>query len=355
MKTYLRGFLITRELVAQAIDEWSKSNSGKKDGGMFVSACGGFDACVELIYGEIYNRSISVPPIRYRNRTEPTNGKVRRIGIQSAKQQIYDYVVIISLRPMFDRHFGYYQCASLPGKGQIFVKNHVRKWVRAPTSKYFVKLDMKGYYPNCDQKLIRELLRKYVASEDVLYVIDELLSTYSGLNIGSNLCMHLATWLMSFLYHYMEERLIKVRRGDNKRLITHFCMYMDDVLVIGSDKRDLKIACRMINSFARDYMHCTIKPWKICRVGCEPIDLCGYRMQPKNTTIRKRTFKRARRSFLRCERRPCGKRARRCISYFGFLKHSDSDGFIESNNIIKTMRIAKAATRKEAVCNLLES
>lgn len=347
MKTYLRGYEITDGAMLSAIDAWSSSPSGKRDRGRFVESMGGRESAAKSLAGEIRSRSVSVPPIRYRDRADPANGKVRTIGVQSAKQQVLDYACVEALKPFFKAKIGYYQCASLPGKGQHFVRRKVRRWVRERGSRYFVKLDVRKCYQRTDAHRLLDMLGRYIASEDVMYLARFLVSTYGGgLNIGSHLSMMLETWYLSNLYHFIEDGLFKERRGTRKRLAAHFLMYMDDILLIGPDKRDLKMAARMVERYACEELRHEIKPWKVCKVGCDPVDICGFVMRPERTTIRSGTFKRAKRAFARMRRRPCLKRARRCCSYWGFLKHTDSDGFIAKNGIMVPLGMARAAVRR---------
>ena len=48
---------------------------------------------IDGIQQEIINKKYIVKPIRYRKQTDKCNGKIRNIGIQDIKQQIYDYII----------------------------------------------------------------------------------------------------------------------------------------------------------------------------------------------------------------------------------------------------------------------
>lgn len=112
---------------------------------------------------------------------------------------------------------------------------------------------MRKCYQRTDAHRLLDMLGRYIASEDVMYLARFLVSTYGGgLNIGSHLSMMLETWYLSNLYHFIEDRLFKERRGTRKRLAAHFLMYMDDILLMGPDKRDLKMAARMVERYARE-------------------------------------------------------------------------------------------------------
>lgn len=52
---------------------------------------------------EIINDTISFPPIWYRDKVDGSSGKIRRIGIQNIKQQLYDYIAVEGLKPILKR------------------------------------------------------------------------------------------------------------------------------------------------------------------------------------------------------------------------------------------------------------
>lgn len=326
MKTWLRGHSVTRDEVREAYDAWLDSKAGKKHHDKVDRLHGSPDALVDEIYREIKGRRLTFAPIRYFMRREKTNGKLRRIGIQSIKQQVCDYLAVRALQGLFDAKLGYYQCASVPGKGQVFAKNHLEEWYAE--GGYFAKHDIRQCFPSIDQALLMAYLEKHVGSADVLYVVEACLVNYGtagehrGLNIGSYLSQYLANLVMSTIYHHIED-LHKVRRGERRALVRHQLWYMDDLVMFSRSRRDLLMAMREVERFVAEELNLAVKPWKACQCGADPLDMVGYVISDKGTRLRPRIYLRSRRSFRRMGRRQCISRARRCVSYWGFLKNSD--------------------------------
>lgn len=79
---------------------------------------------------EITERKIDFTEIKYSKRLDGNSGKVREIGVECIKQQIYDYAAVNALMELLERKIGKYQCASIPGRGQIYGKKAIEKWVR---------------------------------------------------------------------------------------------------------------------------------------------------------------------------------------------------------------------------------
>lgn len=81
------------------------------------------------IQHELTNKELNLLDIWYREKSDPSNFKVRRIGIQDIKQQIYDYIAVEGLRPLFAR-IGEFQCASIKGRGQLMGANIIKKMAK---------------------------------------------------------------------------------------------------------------------------------------------------------------------------------------------------------------------------------
>lgn len=342
LKSYCKGLVITRGDVAAAYEKWRRALAGHKNAWRVEAEHGSADALIDELAREISQRSLTLRPIHRYERVEPTNGKRRIIGVESVKQQVLDYAVIGALEPFLSAKIGYWQVAGVPGKGQASCRRALRKWVRE--GGYHVKIDVKQCYPSISHEVVRKIMHKYVRSADILYCVDAILATYDmgGLEIGSYFSLQVANLVLSFAYHHIDG-LCKERRGKSVRLISHQIWHMDDGLILGRDKRNLRMAVRSLVRYMRDELGLTIKPWKIARTGEEePLDLGGFVVRPSRTTMRAGTFIRAKRAFRRFARHHSLRLARRICSYWGLLKHTDSDGFIARNNIYKLLRLARA-------------
>ena len=321
-------------------------------------------AAIEMAQ-EIRDRKISFPAIRYSMRYDGNSGKIREIGVESIKQQVYDYVAVNALMELFNRKIGKYQCASIPGRGQVYGKKAIEKWIRKNPAKTRVgaKGDVHHCYPSINIRKLMRFLRKQVKNEDLLYLVETLVRSYKqGLSIGSYLSQWLCNYYLSFAYHYAEQKLEKVRkskRGPAKRvrLIYAVIFYMDDILILGSRKADVRKAMQLLVKFFKDELDLEIKAnWKLFQVDYigkdgrhhgDCIDMMGYKIYRDHTEVRRNIFLRSRRAFTRLRkqvRRRIGialDLAYRCVSYFGWYKNSDSTNFKKKYGIEQLMKYAK--------------
>ncbi len=96
----------------------------------------------------------------------------------------------------------------------------------------------------------------------------------------------------------------KTRRGKRQNLVTHILVFMDDIIIFASSKHNAKAAGKALEEYMHTQLGLHIKPnHNIKQTAKEPPDIMGYVVRKECTTIRARTFVRARRALLRAWRR----------------------------------------------------
>lgn len=370
MKRLCKDVDITdRDLISRAVYACLKNKYKRNDVARYFSNVSGLQEnqirCIYYRYGkkalypiveiiisdlqkEIIKKSISFPEIWYRDKIDGSSGKIRRIGIQNIKQQLYDYIATEGLKPLLKR-IGEYQYASIQGRGCTKGKEVIYRWIQNRKMQYFVKLDVKKCFESIDHELLMNFLKRHVKNEKLLYLIQTLIDSFErGLSIGSYLSQYLCNLYMSILYHYIMEGLYKTRRGKRVNLVRHCLIYMDDILLIGSGKRDMRMAVKKIIQKA-DEMGLSIKRnWQIRSIDEVPIDMMGFKIYRTHTEIRGRTFLRVRRSFRRARKRLTEGVARKCLSYYGYLKHTNSRRFQRKWKVRRTIKKCKGVIRNES-------
>jgi hypothetical protein len=314
----------------------------------------------EDIAHRIRERCLNLEPVRYSERKDGLSGKLRIIGVQSALQQCMDHVAVNCLKELLDAKAEYYQCASIPGKGQVFGKNAIQRFITRDNeaaaearkhgtkhtrkAAYFVKVDIRKCYPSMRHDVIMHLLERDIhKNKTLLWLIGALLEMHGeGLIIGSLLSQFLCNYALSYAYREIAG-LHKERRGDKKRLVYFQLFYMDDMLFIGSSRRDLKIAVRHLAKYLLEELGLTIKPtWHIKELAREPIDMMGYVIHADgHATIRANIFLRARRAFHLARRRMNIDIARRVVSYRGYFTHTDSKRISQKLHVEKIAQKAQ--------------
>ena len=290
---------------------------------------GFIDYIAGKILMEIKTKQIELEPIKYDERYDDASKKVRKIGISSMKQQCYDYIVVNACKEMLLAKIGHYQCASLKNKGQVFGKNAIETWIRTNPDKcrLVFKADVKHFYPSVNHNIIKKFLDRDIKNNDIKYTMFTLIDSYEeGLCIGSYLCQFLANYYLSYAYHYITEQLYTERRGKRQNLIHHALFYMDDILLLGSSKKNVKSAAKKLEKYLIDVLDLRLKPtYQLWPLDSRPIDMMGFKIYTFKTTIRKRIFNNANKVYVKVKNPKHTmtlEEAYKVVSYYGYVKHS---------------------------------
>ena len=141
--------------------------------------------------------------------------------------------------------------------------------------------------------------------------------------------------------------LARTRRGKvgdrSEKLVAHVLTYMDDWLLIAHDTANLKSAVRKVAKYLRDSLGLDVKRWKVCRIDCEPIDMCGFVFRRGRTTVRAGIFLRARRAVMRADkmRSITPHAAARVVSYWGYFKATATRTFRDAHRLGALMERCK--------------
>ena len=310
------------------------------------------DKICDILRDEIISDNISFPKIWYREKIDRSSGKVRRIGIQNVKQQLYDYIAVEGLKPLLKR-IGEYQCASIKGRGTLGGKKAIERWLKNKDNRYFVKLDVRKCFESIDREKLLAFLQHHIKNDRLIRLICVLTDSFEqGLSIGSYLSQYLCNLYMSILYHYIMEELHrtrKTRKGTARiRLVNKCLIYMDDILIIGSRRRDMEKSVRLIVQKASE-LGLKIKPnYQVSKIDGAGIDMMGYKIYRTHTEIRGGIFLRIRRAFRRAKSNLTKRIAKKCLSYYGCLKHTDSRRIERKWKVKKIIKKCKEVIRNES-------
>jgi len=308
------------------------------------------DTITNEIIRQINNDRLDLEPIFYFNRQDPVNGKIRRICHESPLQQVMDYVTVQALMPLFKAKISVHQCASIPGRGQVYAKQIIEKWVRRDKdATYYEKIDVVKCYENIKRETILKLLKRDIHKNPrLLRFIELLLLTYQNgaLEIGTYLSAWLCNYALSYAFRYAGT-LCFYRREKRIKSVKHMLFYMDDMLFVGSNKKGLRSAVNEVTEYLKKFLKLEIHDGVIYKTRNHPIDMVGYVIAYKYTKIRKVIFLRARRCLIRAanwlkhHKYLNLKRSYTCVSYYGHFKHSNSEKIRKKLSIDHIVALAK--------------
>lgn len=297
----------------------------------------------EDIADRVIKRELNLEPVSYEKRIDGCSGKLREIGIEHPLHQVMEHVAVYCLRDLFDAKMEDCQYASIEGRGQEKGAAVISGWVQADnraeayciehgyrhnrSTEYYAQGDIKKCFPSIKREVaMRKLMHDVTKNDVLLWMVNDLLKLHlNGLIIGSLLSQFLCNYLMSFAIREVYG-LKKTRRGKPIKLVHHQLWYMDDFLITGPDRRNVKLAFGALGKYLKNEYGLELKEYHVKRWSAEPPDIMGYVIHcDGRITIRDRTFIKGKRAFVRAKKNGITTvhQARRIVSFKGRFRHSD--------------------------------
>jgi len=150
-------------------------------------------------------------------------------------------------------------------------------WNKEET-KYALKLDIKKYFPNVSNEILKQLLRRKFKDGKLLWLLDEIIDSGTGLPIGNYLSGLFANFYLTYFDHWLKE----------DRRVKYLFRYCDDILILHHDKHWLHNLREDIQVYLWDNLKLEIKNnYQVFPVKDRGIDFLGYKIFPDYSLLRK--------------------------------------------------------------------
>lgn len=221
--------------------------------------------------------------------------KPRLIHAPAAIDRVVHWALMLQVGPVFDRRFIEDTYACREGRGAHLASRRLRAFLRTATAlwgkPYILKADISKYFPSIDQCILMDTVSRLIGDPDVLWLFDAIIRN-NGANSGVGIPIGALTsqWLAN-LYFDPVDHFIKDDMG-----LRFYLRYMDDFVIIGPTK----LWCQTVLDNVRDFLACrrlTLNPKTDIFPASHGVDFVGYRHWVDRVLPRKRTVKRARKTF----------------------------------------------------------
>ena len=274
------------------------------------------------------------------------------------REQIVHHAIMRVCAPLFMRKFYRYSCGSVPGKGKEFAVKHIAKWLKRKQAKYFTVFDVRKCYDNITPLEAIKAIRRTISDKRVLLLFalilhNNMIRMPSGEIVRKGLLMGMFTspWIANIVLNPLDH-LLKEKCG-----VDNYVRYMDDVLIIHSNKRKLQKALNAARDWLNDYGLSFKRPPAIHRVRLVKINYIGYTLTPDKTVLCSATYLKIRRTINRISKKPAINiyDARRVVSYAGQFKAADTRGAFKRHiaakvSVKKCRQIISRGKRRHNKC-----
>lgn len=296
----------------------------------------------------------------------PTRPKLKTIYDNSSQKQrelkivpfwpdgIVHRLLVEAMKPVLMRGMHPYSCASIPGRGGARIRNYIAHAMRHDLkgTKYACEMDICHFYPSVQaRRLIRALGRKIKDKRFLRLIWAILKSCGQGLAIGYYICQ----WLANFYLEKLDWMLARMPG------VKYYTRYMDNITMLGPNKRMLHRARVAAEKFLRDELGLAVKEnWQVYRTTVarkakgrpRAVSAVGFRFWHGFTTLRRRNFLRMLRQARRIQKKqkmgiPVSvQQAAGFLSRAGQLNHCNS--FRVKEKYIRSIKIKRL---KEVIRN----
>jgi len=293
--------------------------------------------------------------------------KLREIFAADFRDRVVHHVLVNYLEPIWEKKFIEQSYACRKGKGTHLAIHDLRRYIAKVTQgysqkAYYLQVDIQSFFVSLDKEILLSIVKRHTRNPAVIWLAETIirhepqrnfktkgqLSLFDlipdhktlfkapqgkGLPIGNLTSQFFANVYMNDVDQFIKHNL-KVK---------YYLRYVDDLVLLSSDKTELIIWQKAINNFLSDKLNLHLHPQKtrLQEIG-KGIDFLGYVVRPHYLLARKRVvqaFKQKLRWFnnellakdLQKEQIiKIAKKALRTVnSYFGHLKAADCYGLKE--------------------------
>ena len=224
--------------------------------------------------------------------------------------RIVHHAVMNILEPIFVNTFTSNTYSCIKKRGIHAAASAVKSSLQdIPGTQFCLKLDIRKFYPNVDHDILKSLLRKKIKDKDLLWLLDEIIDSASGIPIGNYLSQYFANFYLTYFDHWIKEVM----------QVKYYFRYADDLVILSDNKPYLHQLLSDIRNYLQVNLKLVVKDnYQIFPVEARGIDFVGYVFYHTHTRLRKTIKKNFARMIAN------NKNPQSIASYNGWAAHCNS-------------------------------
>lgn len=275
-----------------------------------------------------------------------TDYKKRKIMCPDFRDSVVQHAIFIYLEQMYEPYFIYDSYACRVEKGTHKAFKRLKKFVNKHSKDdYFMKCDISKYFYSIDHYKLKEILRKKIKDENVLWLLNSIIDSHyeeempshiennkelkqeKGIPIGNLTSQLLANIYLNELDYFAKHEL----------RIKYYLRYVDDFVILGKSYKEMKEFYIKIKEFLSKNLFLKLeeKKTQINKISFG-VDFVGYVCFKRIIRVRSRNFRRftkelKKKSYLFYnEELPLEKLSESVLSYIGHISHTNSRKVLEN-------------------------
>jgi hypothetical protein len=145
-------------------------------------------------------------------------------------------------------------------------------------TQYCLKTDIRKFYPSVDHAILKRIIRRKIACEHLLELLDRIIDSAPGVPIGNYLSQYFANLYLAYLDHWIKESL----------RLKYYFRYADDMVFLHENKEHLHVVLSRVQEYLNDNLKLELKGnYQIFPVHKRGIDFVGFVFYHTHTRLRK--------------------------------------------------------------------
>lgn len=235
--------------------------------------------------------------------------KPRIIMALQYRDRVVQWAFYQKLNPLFDRQFITHSYGCRDGKGTVRARNQLQTWLRkacrSPKRWHVLKLDIAKYFYRVDHEVLMKILSKHIKDEMILRDLNKLINCEDqafGLPAGvqPELCKQ-EDWLYNRgmpIGNLTSQMFANIYLNELDQYCKHvlhikyYIRYMDDIIILWPDKKELHGIKDDIERFLNEELHLELNSKTCIRPAFLPVTFVGAIITPVTIRMRRSTRKR---------------------------------------------------------------
>jgi len=208
--------------------------------------------------------------------------KERLISVPPFRDRVVHHAVIGVLEPVFEARFDFDSYGCRKGRGMDRALLRAQQFTRKRA--FVLKTDVQRFFPSIPHPVVRRLYHRVVKDPRMLRLLDRIVEGHEpGLPIGTLTSQWLANLTLTPLDRML--RVLPEAKGQVR--------YMDDVLVFGDGRKELRTVTAAMEEFLRAELGLRLKERvTVVRRTRDGVPFLGFRVMPGSIEVRRETFRR---------------------------------------------------------------
>lgn len=304
---------------------------------------------------------------------EPKEREIYRLPFPD---RVVHHAIMNVLEPIWVSLFSSSTFSCIKGRGIHGAERAVIKALRMDPegTRFCLKGDIRKFYPSIDHDKLKEIIRRKIKDEDLLWLLDSIIDSAPGVPIGNYLSQYLANLYLAYFDHDLrtcfglrdndkalsayvpeyiriskaiartDEEKAEIAKGNDYlaaklRKSVHslkwYQRYADDYTIEHSDKAFLHLLNDWIGLYFGRELKLHVKPnWQIFPIEDRGIDFVGYVFRHDYVLLRKsikqRFFRKVARAIEKDPKITKETLLHTVCSYYGWCLHSDSKHLLQT-------------------------